>query len=487
MSVAATSTQPGTTTASQIAGPSKWLVLTVVGIGTFMTTLDSSIVNISLPAIAHSFGVPLSGVVEWVIIAYLVVIAGTLLTFGRLSDMIGRKPVFVAGLVIFTIGSALCGLAPSVVLLIVARCFQGLGGALIFAPSVALLTDAFPLRERGRAIGLNAVVVSVGISAGPALGGLITQYLDWRWIFYVNLPVGILGLLLAGRVLPAGHRSPARFDFLGALCLGVGLAGLTLALSFGQEWGWTSPTLLLTVAIALGALIALVPVERHTPNPNVDLDLVTQRPFAAALTSLVLNFLALFAVGFLMPFYFENLRSFSAETAGLLLTPQAVAIAIVAPISGSLADRFGSRWLASIGLAIGCVGLLLVAQLGLNSTIPDIVWRLVLVGVGMGLFQSPNNRAIMSAAPPRAQGQASGLLGTGRVVGQALSIAFAGAIFSYYGGTDAMAMLSQAANLPADQVAALQQIFVTAYHNALIGSALVAALGIFTSLVRGRA
>src|SRR5205823_972975 len=166
--------------ASDEHGASKWLVLGLVAVGTFMTTLDSSIVNISLPAIARSFGTPLSGAVEWTVIAYLVVIAATLLTFGRLSDVVGRKPVWIAGVVVFTLGSALCGLAPSLPLLVAARAFQGVGGALIFAPSVALLTDAFPEQERGRAIGLNAVAVSFGIAAGPALGGLITEHLSWR-------------------------------------------------------------------------------------------------------------------------------------------------------------------------------------------------------------------------------------------------------------------------------------------------------------------
>src|SRR6266566_4681759 len=202
----------------------KWAVLAILAIGIFMATLDTSIVNISLPTIAHYFGVPLNGAIEWVIIAYLVVIAGVLLTTGRLADMIGRKPIWVAGLIIFTTGSAICGASVSLGMLIAARALQGLGGAFIMAVSPAMLTNAFPAHERGRALGLNAVIVALGVSVGPTLGGLITEHLSWRWIFYVNVPLGIIGVIATLRVLKeARHRGRGRFDPLGALLLGIGL------------------------------------------------------------------------------------------------------------------------------------------------------------------------------------------------------------------------------------------------------------------------
>src|SRR5437868_1680702 len=209
--------------------PNKWVVFAILAIGIFMATLDSSIVNISLPAIARYFGVPLSGPVEWVIIAYLVVIAGVLLTAGRLADMIGRKPIWATGLAIFTIGSAICGAAPSLGLLIAARALQGLGGALIMAISPAMLTSAFPAHERGRALGMNAVVVALGVSAGPTLGGIITTNLSWRWIFYVNVPIGIIGFIATMLVLTERMRKErGHFDPLGAILLALGLIALTL-------------------------------------------------------------------------------------------------------------------------------------------------------------------------------------------------------------------------------------------------------------------
>src|SRR5437660_6182590 len=212
----------------------RWAVLALVALGTFMTTLDASIVNIGLPSIARTFHTPIGSAVEWVIIAYLIVIAATLLTFGRLSDLVGRKSVWVVGLAIFTLGSIFCGAAGSLQQLIVARAFQGLGGALIFAPSFAMITDAFSAVERGRALGLNAVVFAIGTSFGPTLGGLITEHLTWRWIFYINLPLGAAGFIASSRVLARSEaRTREPLDLLGAVLIAVGFSLLTVKLSFG--------------------------------------------------------------------------------------------------------------------------------------------------------------------------------------------------------------------------------------------------------------
>src|SRR5256886_17485338 len=286
--------------------------MVIIDIGVFMATFDSSIVNISLPAIARYFGVPLSGEVEWVIIAYLVVTAGVLLTAGRISDMIGRKPIWAAGLIIFTIGSAFCGFAPSLGLLIAARALQGLGGALIMAISPALLTSAFPAHERGRALGLNAVVVALGVSTGPTLGGIITTNLSWRWIFYVNVPIGIVGIVASLLILKEPlRRGKGQFDPLGALLLAIGLATLTLGLSFGQEWGWSSPLLISLLVVSAIAFVALYLVEKRVPNPVINLSLLRNRVFLSANLSLILSFLALFSVRFMLPFYLEELHGFS--------------------------------------------------------------------------------------------------------------------------------------------------------------------------------
>lgn len=462
----------------------KWTVFIIVAIGVFMATLDSSIVNISLPVIARDFGVPLSGAVEWVIIAYLVVTAGVLLTAGRLADMIGRRGVWAAGLIIFTSSSALCGAAPSLGLLIAARALQGLGGALIMAVSPAMLTSAFPPQERGRALGLNAVNVALGVSVGPTLGGLLTA-ISWRLIFYVNVPIGIIGVTVTLLVLKERlRRNPGRFDPLGALLLAVGLIALTAALSFGQEIGWTSPLLLSMLVVGILALVALPFVEQRVASPVLDLSLFKNRVFLSANLSLILSFLALFAVSFMLPFYLEELRGFPLEEVGLLLTPVPITIAVIAPISGMLADHIGTRWLAASGLAIACLGLIFISQLNAQSSIWDIIWRLALTGVGQGLFQSPNNSALMGSAPREGQGIAAGFLATGRVMGQSLSVALAGAIFAGLGG--ATAGLAIATHQSTTPLSELQQTFVHSFHVTFVVCACIAVAGIFMSLVRGK-
>ena len=466
----------------------KWAVLFIVAIGIFMATLDSSIVNISLPAIAHAFGVGLTGAVEWVIIMYLVVIAALLLTIGRLADMIGHKAIWAGGLAIFTIGSAICGAAPSLGLLIAARGLQGLGGALLMAISPAMLTRAFPASERGRALGMNAVIVALGVSVGPTLGGIITEYLTWRWIFYVNVPIGIIGFFLTLRILTERlHRGKGSFDPWGAVLLAAGLASLTLGLSFGQEWGWGSPAIIGTLVFGVVALVALYFVEQHVPDAIIKLELLHNRVFLSANLSLILSFLALFAVSFMLPFYLEELRHFSTLEAGLLLTPLPLTIAVIAPMSGSLADRIGTRWLAAGGLTIACIGLVFVSQLNAQSSLWDIIWRLVFTGAGQALFQSPNNSALMGSAPRSLQGSAGGFLATGRVVGQSLSVALAGAIFASLGGALAGRLLvAQVHALPIAQVQTLQATFADAFHYTFITCAAIAAIGILTSLVRGK-
>lgn len=462
---------------------SKWAVMAIVAVGVFMATLDSSIVNISLPTIARQFGVPLSGAIEWVVISYLVTTAAILLTAGRLADMIGRKAIWIIGLTIFTGGSAICGAAPTLGLLIAARALQGLGGALLFASSPAMLTSAFPPQERGRALGLNAVNVALGVSVGPTLGGILTA-ISWRLIFYVNVPIGIIGIIATIFVLKEKlHRNPGKFDPSGAILLAVGLAAITAALSFGQEIGWTNPLLMSVLVIGVVALLALPFVESRVANPIIDFKMLRNRVFLSANMSLVISFLALFAVSFIMPFYLEELRHFPTIQVGLLLTPLPITIAIIAPMSGSLADRIGTRWLAAGGLTLACIGLLLISFLNANSSILDIIWRLVVTGAGQALFQSPNNSALMGSAPRGRQGSASGFLATGRTVGQSISVALAGAVFTGLGG----AMAGQAlVSGHATNVAQLQQTFVTAFHTTLLVCAGICAVGIVTSLVRGK-
>ncbi len=281
------------------------------------------------------------------------------------------------------------------------------------------------------------------------------------------------------------HRNPGRFDPWGALFLAVGLVALTAGLSFGQEWGWTSPLLISTLLISVIAFILLVIAELRVKDPIIKFSLLRNRVFLSANVSLILSFLALFAVSFMLPFYLEELRGFTTEQAGLLLTPLPLTIAVLAPFSGALADRIGTRWLAAGGLTIACIGLIFISQLNAQSSIWDIIWRLVLTGVGQAIFQSPNNSALMGAAPRGQQGVAAGFLATGRVMGQSLSVALAGAVFASFGGAVAGLLLVSHRASPT-QIPALQQTFSAGFHAAFITSAAIAAIGILTSLVRGK-
>ena len=457
--------------------PSKWALFALVSVGTFMTTLDASIVNIALPAIADAFGTPVSGPVEWVVIGYLVVLAATLLSFSRLADIVGRERVWVAGLVVFTTGSALSGLAPTLVLLVAARCLQGLGAAMIFAPALALIVDAFPRSQRGQAL---------GVTAGPTLGGLITDSLGWRWIFFVNVPVGFIGLLVARRVFTfAPGTRGRRFDIPGAFAFGIGLASLSLGLSFGSEWGWTSPALIVTIAVAVVSLIAGILIERRQVDPLLDIGQLASRRLGLPLLSFLFAILALFAVGFLMPFYFEELRGFTPLEAGLLVTPYSLGLAFAAPISGRVADRGHARWFGTVGLGLAAAAFVLLAQTGVSTPLVYIVLSLALAGIGQGMFLSPNTTIVMSAVPPDQSSIASGLIATTRAVSQALSVAIAGAVFIGFGGAAAGAMLS--AGVPtASAAAGLDDTFLAALHAAFLVSGLMATAGAITALPRLR-
>jgi EmrB/QacA subfamily drug resistance transporter len=469
------------------ATPGKWAIFALVSVGTFMTTLDASIVNIALPSIAGAFGTAVSGPIEWVVIGYLVVIAATLLPFSRLADIAGRERVWTIGLAVFITGSALSGLAPDLGLLVAARCLQGLGAAMIFAPALALIVDAFPRSQRGQALGTNALIVSLGVTAGPTLGGLITGSLGWRWIFFVNVPLGIIGLLLARRVFtfPRGART-RRFDVGGAVAFGLGLAGLSLGLSFGSEWGWASPAIVLTLAVAIASLGAAIFIERRRRDPLVDLSLLFSRRLGLPLLTFLFSILALFAVSFLMPFYLEDLRGLTPLVAGLLLTPYSLGLAVASPISGRLADRGHARWFGPVGLGLVAASLGLLAQIGVTTSTFEIVLLLALSGIGQGLFLAPNTTAVMSAVPADQSGTASSLVATTRVVGQALSVAIAGAVFIGLGGAAAGATLAAGGASSSTGDATLDATFIAAIHAALLVSGLMAAAGALTSFSKAR-
>ena len=451
----------------------KWLILSTVSLGSLMSTRDGSIVNIALPAVQQDFGIDLT-TVEWVVVAYLLVVGSLLLPVGRLGEVRTFKRVYLAGFAVFTVASVCCGLAPAEGWLIAFRVVQACGAAAIMAMGPAIIARTFDASERGRALGLNGVSGSLGLSLGPALGGLLTQVASWRAIFLINAPIGVLAILWAWRVLPTEGRGHDRsFDLRGAALSGVALFSLLLALSEGQGWGWTSaPTLgLVAVFLVLGA--AFLATERASAQPLLDLSLFRIRPFSFGLASVVVAFSGLFTATFLLPFLLEQGVGYSPVEAGLLLTPVPIAMALVAPFSGAASDRFGPGVLASAGMALMVLSLLALTQLPVDFALPDLIWRLVLMGIGQGLFMSPNSSAVLGSVPGRRVGTASGTLAQMRVTGQALGIALSAAVV-------ATRLPVYAAGGTAHGVA-----LAGAIHDAFWVAAAVCSIGIVTSLIRG--
>jgi EmrB/QacA subfamily drug resistance transporter len=323
-------------------------------------------------------------------------------------------------------------LAPNEFALIGFRAFQALGAAMLFANAPAILTKNFPAVQRGQALGLQGMMTYLGLTVGPSLGGWLTTQFSWRAVFYINIPVGLIALWLSQRVIPQDqpNENAERFDLVGAATFMAGLVLFLLALNQGDEWGWTSPIVLALAAVALLALSAFVVVERRVQMPMLDLSLFRQRLFSAAVVSAVLNYICLYSVLFLMPFYLIQGRGMSTDQAGLLLTAQPLVMAIAAPLSGTLSDRIGSRLPGTLGMATIAIGLFMLSRLGLASPQIDIVLWLGVIGLGTGIFVSPNSSALMGSAPHHRQGIAAGILATARNVGMVLGVGFAGAIFT---------------------------------------------------------
>jgi len=468
------------------SGYYKWTVLLITSIGAFMTPFDSTIVSVSLPSIASSLSISYAMVI-WVPTAYLVTLAVLLLSLGRLSDIKGRKPLFVSGFAVFIAASLLCSISYSGLQLIVFRAVQGAGAAFIGATSTAIVTDVFPSRERGKALGINAMSIYVGLSMGPSLGGFLTHTLGWRSIFYINIPIGILVITLALMKLrePITQIQGRRFDLLGASTFSLGLIALLVALTLGESYGWRS-LLIIGLLIVGGVLLAIFTlVERKkVDEAMLDISLFSRnRLFAAANVSAFLNYTSYFGVSFFVSFYLQRVLDYSPLQAGMILLTMPVTMTFLSPISGWLSDRIGSRILSSLGMALICIGLLLMSTLGLISSSTDVVIRLFIIGFGMGLFSSPNTSAVMGSVEKSRLGVASGTLATMRFVGQSMSLAIMGAIVATVASSEVLSALFIGYQ---SKVVVAVETFLEGMRRAFIASAFIAALGFFTSLVRGK-
>jgi EmrB/QacA subfamily drug resistance transporter len=408
----------------------KWAILLSIGMGVFLATIDGSIVNIGLNTLVKDLHQPLA-VVEWVVLAYMLTICTLMLSIGRLGDMIGKKKLYLAGLIIFTLGSMLCGLAPTVYWLIGFRVLQAIGASMLMALGTALVTEAFPAKERGKALGILGTLVSIGIITGPTLGGLILESLTWHWLFFVNLPVGLIGVVLVALIVP-DNQPPVvqqKFDFFGAGILFIGLVGLLSALTIGQHSGFFNPTVILLFILFAVALAAFIRVESRTASPMIDLKMFKNRMFSINLVTGFLAFIVSAGTILIIPFYLQNILLYSPRETGLMMAITPLTVALVSPISGSLSDRIGSRLITTLGLVMILLGHVFLTTLSAETTTLGYLLRFIPVGIGIGLFQSPNNSAIMGSAPRERLGVASSLLSLTRTIGQTTGIALLGAFW----------------------------------------------------------
>jgi EmrB/QacA subfamily drug resistance transporter len=452
----------------------KWWTLAAVAFGLFMIMLDNTIVNVALPSIERSLHMSISSL-EWIVTAYALTFAALLITGGKLGDLYGRRKMFIAGLVVFTLSSLACGLAPSAGFLIGARAVQGVGAALMNPATLSIITATFPPKERGQAIGIWAGVSALALAIGPLVGGLIVDNINWHWIFYVNIPVGVIGIIVSRLVITESRDTSHEqsIDLPGLVTSSGALLALSYALIEGNRHGWGSPEI---VGLFVGAAVLLavfIRLELRQRLPMLDLGLFKIGAFAGANIVAMLVSLGMFGVFFFISLYVQNVLGYSPTKAGAIFLPMTILIILVAPIAGKLSDRVGSRWLMGAGMSILGVSLLLYQRIGLHTGFWSLLPQLVLGGVGMALTMSPMTSAAMASVPVDKAGVGSGVLNSFRQVGGSLGIALMGAILLTY------------QHPTASKVVAAQQ-FVNGLHAALLVSAFIAfaAAGVAIALVR---
>jgi EmrB/QacA subfamily drug resistance transporter len=407
----------------------RWWTLGSVAFALFMIMLDNTVVNVALPSIQRDLGIGLSEL-QWTVNAYALTFAVLMLTGGKLADFMGRRRVFIAGLVIFTASSLACGLATSGEILIAARTVQGVGAALMLPATLGIISATFPVEQRGTAIGIWAGVSAMALAIGPLVGGLLTQHIAWGWIFFINVPVGVLAIVAARLVIPESRDTSAeqRLDLPGLVVSGVALFALVFALIEANSYGWTSPTILSLFAVSAVGLVAFVLLELRQRAPMLDLSLFRNGTFTGANIVLTLVTLAMFGVFFFVSIYMQNVLGYSAVQAGAVFLPMTVLIMFLGPVTGKLSDRVGSRWLVTGGMTLVGISLVIYSGLDAASGFWDLFPALILGGIGMATVMPPVTAAAIGSVPVTKAGVGSGVLNTFRQVGGALGIAVMGAI-----------------------------------------------------------
>lgn len=413
-----------------LADEGKWLVMLSIGLGVFMSTLDVGIINVALPTLVQYFQTSFPRA-QWAVLAYQLISSSLVLGATRLGDIWGKKYLYLGGLVLFTLSSLLCGMAPSIDWLIGFRAVQGLGALFISGLGLAIITEVFPSSERGRAVGIMGSVVSLGIALGPSVGGLLLGWADWRILFFINVPLGLIASLLVGWVVPASERKKEkqRFDLLGALLALVTLSNFALGMTFGQSEGFFSASALSLLLLAAIALVSFLAVEALLEEPLLELQMFRNSRLSVNLFNNWLVFIVLTGGLLITPFFLERVKQYPTSKVGLLLAVSPVVSGLIAPLAGALSDRFGSRLICLIGLGVMIGGCLGISTLDAQTTEQDYVLRYLVFGTGLGLFRSPNDSTVMGAVPRERLGIASGLLSLSRTLGVNVGVSVIGAVF----------------------------------------------------------
>ncbi|MCE5300047.1 MAG: MFS transporter [Spirochaetia bacterium] len=461
----------------------KWMALSCTSLGAFFSAISGNTFIVALPVIMTNLKASFQEI-TWAMMGYMLVIAVAVPAIGRVADMVGRKKLFVSGFVVFTLGSLLCGLSRSGMELLIYRLIQAVGGALIMANSIPIVTDAFEKKELGMALGINGMIISVGGVVGPIIGGLLINA-GWRSIFFINVPIGIIGSVWAALQLEEMDVLPEKqkFDWTGTIFFTAGMMALMLALTLGGLEGWMKPRVLILFAAAAVLLPLFVYIEYNSEEPMLDMRLFESRLLAFAYSSNLLNGIARGAVTFLLIFYFQGIKSMDPLQAAIMLIPFVLPQVLMSPLCGWLSDRIGSRLLSSAGLLISALGLIGFMWISPSTSYTQLVISMTIMGFGSGMFFSPNTKAIMQAVPVEKRGIAGGVRTMMNNLGMIISMAFSMAVISSSITPEAFAGLFTGTQVGTKGIAVGE--FITGLRTIFFISFLISLLAAFISYLRG--
>lgn len=414
----------------QSVNHNKWRVLVIVLIGSFMTTLDINIVNVALPKMSRSLSVGINDI-QWIVTSYLIVVSSLVLIFGRIADIIGKKKIYQNGFLVFSFGSLLCALSNNMPFLLVSRIIQGIGASMMMSCNFGIITLCFPQNERGRAVGILGTIVAIGTMAGPTLGGFLVSLFSWQSIFYINIPIGITAYIAGSRILPKekANINIKTFDIIGAVLLSTSILPLFYALLSGEDIGWTSPLIIICLILFLFSFSCFVFTEKHSLEPMVDLKLFKNKLFSEGIFCAFISYEIIYFTNILQPFYLQHVLNMSPGKAGLLMTVYPLTAAIFAPLSGYISDKIGYKLPCLLGLIATGLGIYSMSFLTQNSNNVNIMLRMCLLGLGYGMFQSPNTAGVMSSVPKNKLGITGSLNSLTRTLGMTFGISLSTALF----------------------------------------------------------